>query len=156
MLIDKASIIYPLPTDELFKRKAKYWRVELPLDYVKFIKENNGARTNYGAFKCNGREYAIDRFLCLLNAPRENVLGMYGIDVTLTQLEDRLTDSEDLIGVDILPIAVLFAGDFVCLDFRKDRTTPTVCVWDNEKSAELEPITYFVADTFSEFISMVE
>ena len=156
MLIDKASIIYPLPTDELFERKEKFWRVELPIGYVKFLKENNGARTKDGAFECNGREYAIDRFLCLLNTPSENVLGMYDIDVTLTQLEDRLTDNEELIGVDILPIAVLFAGDFACLDFTKDRKNPSVCVWDNEQSAELEPITYFVADTFDEFISKIK
>ncbi|RJG17606.1 SMI1/KNR4 family protein [Paenibacillus thiaminolyticus] len=156
MIIDTASVIYPLPTDELFERKEKFWRVELPIDYVNFLKENNGARTNEGAFECNGREYAIDRFLCLLDAPRENELGMYDIDVTLTQIEDRLTDNEDLIGVDILPIVVLFAGDFVCLDFTKDKKNPSVLVWDNEKSAELEPVTYFVADTFSEFISTVK
>ncbi|EKY5046501.1 SMI1/KNR4 family protein, partial [Listeria monocytogenes] len=101
-------------------------------------------------------EYAIDRFLCFLKTPRDNELGMYDIDVTLTQLEDRLTDNEDLIGVDILPIAVLFAGDFVCLDFRKDRNNPNVVVWNHEESAELEPVTYFVTNTFSDFVSMVE
>ncbi|WP_338553175.1 SMI1/KNR4 family protein [Paenibacillus sp. KS-LC4] len=153
MEIDKATIIYPLPIDELFERKEKFWRVKLPKDFIDFLKENNGGRTLEGAFECNGREYAIDRFLCLLQTPRENRLGMYDIDVTLTQLEDRLTDNEELIGADILPIVVLFAGDFVCLDFRKDRENPSVCVWNHEESGELEPVTYFVADTFSEFIS---
>lgn len=153
MEIDKATIIYPLPIDELFERKEKFWRVKLPKDFVDFLKENNGGRTLEGGFECNGREYAIDRFLCLLQTPRENRLGMYDIDVTLTQLEDRLTDNEELIGADILPIVVLFAGDFICLDFRKDRENPSVCVWNHEESGELEPVTYFVADTFSEFIS---
>lgn len=156
MSIDKTSIIYPLPSDELFKRKENYWRVELPLDYMNFIQENNGARMKDGAFECNGHEYAIDRFLCLLNTPRDNVLGMYEIDVILTQIEDRLTNNEDLMGVEILPIVVLFASDFVCLDFTKDKKNPSVCVWDHEKSAELEPVTYFVADTFSEFISKIQ
>lgn len=81
---------------------------------------------------------------------------MYDIDVTLTQLEDRLTDNEDLIGVDILPIAALFAGDFVCLDFRNDRENPKICIWNHEESAELEQVTYFVTNTFSEFILLVE
>ncbi|WP_341279620.1 SMI1/KNR4 family protein [Paenibacillus sp. FSL H8-0537] len=142
MEIDKATIIYPLPIDELFERKEKFWRVKLPKDFVEFLKENNEGRTLEGAFECNGREYAIDRFL-----------GMYDIDVTLTQLEDRLTENEELIGADILPIVVLFAGDFVCLDFRKDSENPSVCVWNHEDSGDLEPVTYFVADTFSEFIS---
>ncbi|WP_243459708.1 SMI1/KNR4 family protein [Metabacillus bambusae] len=67
-----------------------------------------------------------------------------------------MTDIEDLIGADILPIAVLFAGDFVCLDFRDDREKPKVVIWNHEESAELKPITYFVANTFSEFIYKVE
>lgn len=156
MKIDKLTIALPLPTDELFERKENFWRVKLPKDFVEFMKENNGGRPINGAFKCNDHEYAIDRFLCLLKTPRDNTLGMYDIDVTLTQLEDRLTDNEDLIGADILPIAVLFAGDFVCLDFRDDRENPIVVLWNHEESAELEPITYFVANTFSEFITKVE
>ncbi|WP_405101024.1 SMI1/KNR4 family protein [Oceanobacillus sp. FSL H7-0719] len=156
MKIDKSTIALPLPTDELFERKEKFWRVKLPKDFVEFMKGNNGGRPIDGEFKCNNHEYAIDRFLCLLKTPRDNALGMYDIDVTLTQLEDRLTDNEELIGADILPIAVLFAGDFVCLDFRNNRENPIVVVWNHEESAELEPITYFVADTFSEFISEVK
>ncbi|EDN9305104.1 SMI1/KNR4 family protein [Listeria monocytogenes] len=156
MKIAKKTIILPLPTNELFERKEKFWRVRLPKDFVNFMKENNGGRPIDGVFKCNNHEHAIDRFLCFLKTPRDNELGMYDIDVTLTQLEDRLTDNEDLIGVDILPIAVLFAGDFVCLDFRKDRNNPNVVVWNHEESAELEPVTYFVTNTFSDFVSMVE
>ncbi|MBT2701336.1 SMI1/KNR4 family protein [Bacillus sp. ISL-40] len=156
MKIDMSTITLPLPTDDLFERKENIWRVKLPKDFVDFMKENNGGRPIAGVFKCNGFEYAIDRFLCLLKTPRENPLGMYDMDVTLTQLEDRLTDNEDLIGADILPIAVLFAGDFVCLDFRKNRENPNVVIWNHEESVELEPVTYLIADTFSEFISKVE
>lgn len=156
MKIEKETIIYPLPSDELFERKEKFWRVTLPKDFVDFMKENNGGRPVDGVFVCKNHEYVIDRFLCFLKNPRENELGMYDMDVTLSQLEDRLTDNEDLIGADILPIAVLFAGDFVCLDFRKDRKQPNVVVWNHEESGELEPVTYYVASTFSEFITMVD
>lgn len=152
MKIDKSTVILPLPTDELFERKEKFWRVKLPKDFVAFMKENNGGRPINGVFKCDDHNYVIERFLCLLKTPRDNTLGMYDIDVTFTQLEERLTDNEELIGADILPIAVLYAGDFVCLDFRVDRENPSVVVWDHEESSELEPITYFVANTFSEFI----
>ncbi|MBT2759310.1 SMI1/KNR4 family protein [Mesobacillus foraminis] len=156
MKIDKSTIVLPLPTDELFERKEKFWRVKLPNDFVDFMKENIGARPVDGEFECNRHKYAIDRFLCLLKTPRDNSLGMYDIDVTLTQLEDRLTDNEELIGADLLPIAVLFAGDFVCLDFRNNRDNPSVVVWNHEESAELEPITYALANTFNDFISMLE
>lgn len=152
MEIVEGSIIFPLPMDELFERKENFWRVKLPRDFVDFMKENNGSRPVDAGFTCNNHEYAIDRFLCFLKTPRENELGMYEIDVTWTQLEDRLTANEDLIGVDILPIIVLFAGDFVCLDYRGNRKNPGIVVWDHEKSTELAPVTYFVANTFSDFI----
>lgn len=155
MLIDRESIIYPLPQDELFVRKEGFWRVKLPLDYILFLKENNGARLNDGGIKCNDREYVIDRFLCLLSNPGEITLGMYDIDVTLTQIEDRLTDNEELIGVDLLPVAVLFAGDFICLDFRETRHNPTVCLWSNEESSELNPMTYYLANSFSGFLEQI-
>ena len=155
MKMEKETIILPLPIDELFERKEKFWSVKLPKDFIGFMKENNGGRPVEGVFKCNNHDYAVDRFLCFLKAPNDHELGMYDIDVTLTQLEDRLTNNENLIGADILPIAVLFAGDFVCLDFRKDRENPKVVVWNHEESAELEPVTYYLTDSFSDFIAMI-
>ncbi|MBA3927791.1 SMI1/KNR4 family protein [Listeria rustica] len=154
MLIQKDTLVFPLPTEELFKRKEGFWRVSLPIDFVEFLKENNGGIPVDGAFVCNNHEYIIDRFLCLLDVPRDNEFGIYDIDVTLTQLEDRLTDNEELIGADILPIAVLFAGDFLCLDFRENRGKPVVCVWNHEESSELDPETYFVTKTFEEFLNL--
>jgi SMI1-KNR4 cell-wall len=154
--IDKSTLALPLPTDELFARKERFWRVELPKDFVDFMKENNGGKPIEGTFKCNNHEYAIDRFLCFLKTPKESDLGIYDIDVTLTQLEDRLTDNEDLVGADMIPIAVLFAGDFVCLDYRENRKNPNVVVWSHEESAELDPVTYFITNTFTEFLSEVQ
>jgi len=156
MIIDNKSVILPLPADYLFQQKEAFWRIKLPSEFIDFLKANNGGRPLDGNFKCNNHEYVIDRFLCLLEVPRNNNQGMYDIDVTLTQIEDRLTDNEDLIGVEVLPIAVLFAGDFVCLDFRENKIRPSICVWDHEKSRELDPVTYSVANTFTEFINIVE
>ncbi|MEK3868318.1 SMI1/KNR4 family protein [Paenibacillus sp. FSL H7-0716] len=155
MKVDPNTIILPLPTEDLFRRKEGFWRIKLPNDFVSFLEVNNGGRPINSSFKCNNHDYAIDRFLCLLKTPRDNQLGMYDIDVTLTQIEDRLTDNEDLIGVDILPIAILFAGDFLCLDFCESRNNPKVCVWDHENSGELDPISYHVADSFEEFLTML-
>lgn len=91
----------------------------------------------------------------MLEAPEMIELGMFDIDITWSQLDERLTDDGDLLGVDLLPIAVLFAGDFLCLDFRKSRNNPEICVWDHENSAELEPVTYHVANSFNEFLDML-
>lgn len=81
--------------------------------------------------------------------------GWYDISVVESQIGERLTDNEDLIGIEVLPIAELFVGDYVCLDFRKGIEYPSVCVWSHEESGEFDPITYRIADSFSEFIDML-
>ncbi|MGS2751421.1 SMI1/KNR4 family protein [Bacillus zanthoxyli] len=155
MEIKKESIIYPLPSDSLILKKEEFWRVQLPIDYKNFIKVNNGGSPEKKSFVCNNHSYAVIRFLCILKAPENIEIGMFDIDVTWTQLDERLTDDGDLLGVVLLPISVLFAGDFLCLDFRESRNNPKVCVWDHKNSAELEPVSYHVADTFDEFIGML-
>ncbi|HDR6269055.1 SMI1/KNR4 family protein [Bacillus thuringiensis] len=155
MEIKKESIIYPLPSDSLILKKEEFWRVQLPVDYKNFIKVNHGGSPEKKSFVCNTHSYAVIRFLCILEAPENIEIGMFDIDVTWTQLDERLTDDGDLLGVALLPIAVLFAGDFLCLDFRESRNNPKVCVWDHENSAELEPVSHHVADTFDEFMGML-
>lgn len=156
MIIDNSTIIYPLPTNELFERKEKMWRVTLPESFRTFMEQFNGGKPINGEFLCNNHSYLIDRFLCFLKEPRKNELGVYDIDVTLTQLEERLTDNEDLIGVDLLPIAVLFAGDFVCLDYRNNKQNPEVCVWKHEESFELAPVTCYITESFEQFLEIIK
>ena len=79
--------------------------------------------------------------------------GWYDIEVVLSDIDTRLTDDEDLIGINVIPFAVLFAGDFLCLDFRE---IPSVVVWYHEESEELNQVTSEVADNFSEFLSMLK
>ena len=69
-------------------------------------------------------ELLIERFLCLLEDPEDDdENGWYDIEVVLSDIDTRLTDDEDLTGINIIPFAVLFAGDFLCLDFREN----TIC-----------------------------
>ncbi|MED3999121.1 SMI1/KNR4 family protein [Priestia aryabhattai] len=72
--------------------------------------------------------YMIDRFLCILNITGERDDEYYDIGVVRTQLDERIVFDENLVGTELLPIAVLFAGDFVCLDYRGSRDNPSVCV----------------------------
>lgn len=149
------SVILPLPSIEFIRTEEKMWRILLPETYVQFIQSANGVKPVERNFVCNKRKYTIDRFLCILEDSEEHELGMYDIDVVLTQIEDRLSDNLDLVGVELLPIAVLFAGDFVCLDYKNSKDNPIVCVWSHEESEENMPVTYFVADTFEKFSEML-
>ncbi|MBC2258570.1 SMI1/KNR4 family protein [Listeria booriae] len=156
MRIEKASNILPSPTEDIISNEEFMWRVKLPEKYKSFLIGNNGGVPVEKSFMANNHSYAIDRFLCVLEDTENNDLGEYDIDVTLTRIEERLTDNEDLVGVDLLPIAILFAGDYLCLDYRESKNTPKLCVWNHEESGELDPVVHFVANSFEEFIDSLE
>lgn len=155
MEIRAESVIYPVPSDELLSKEEGFWRVELPLDYKEFIKLNNGGIPEKRSFDWDGHHYLMTRFLCILEDPTKHEWGIFDIDAIKTQLDERLMDDEDTLGVALLPIAVLFSGDFLCLDFRKSRNSPHVCIWDHENSAEFEPVSYPVANSFNDFLRML-
>ena len=82
--------------------------------------------------------------------------GCYDILVVTTDIEMCLTEDGDKLGLTIVPIAALFAGELVCLDFRKDMDHPEVCIWFHEESEYLSPSTQKVANSFTEFLSMLK
>ena len=128
----------------------------MPADYKKFIVNYNGGIPNEKSFECNRHRYAVTRFLCVLKDVKNMKNGWYDIGVVESKIGERLTDNEDLIGIEVLPIVELFAGDYICLDYRKNKENPSVCVWSHEESEDFAPVTYKVADTFSEFIEGLE
>ena len=137
------------------RKTEKYCRIKFPDSYINFIKKYNVGVPINNEFLCNNHFYAIDRFLGFVSDYRTSPLGVYDIAVVLTQVDTRLTDNPKLVGDEMIPIVELFAGDLVCLDYRKSKEEPSVCVWDHEESDEFDPVTYHVADTFPEFIAML-
>ena len=156
MRIKEETIIYPLPKEELILEYEKDWELKLPEDYRSFIRQYGGVEPIERSFDHKGHDYVIDRFLCMLEDPDEaDDDGWYDIDVVRSQVSWRLTANEDLIGAEMLPIAVLFAGDLLCLDFRKNPDAPTVCIWYHEESGDFDPVTSTVAKSFTEFCDML-
>ncbi|MEI4527128.1 SMI1/KNR4 family protein [Priestia megaterium] len=153
MKIKRDTVVKPLPSAGLIKKYEKFWRLTLPKSFFNFIKENNGVKVEEATFECNNRGYALERFLCIVDDIENHSKGNYDIDVVFSQIGERLTDNEDLLGAEVLPIASVFAGDFVCLDFRTDKNNPSVCIWSHEESGEFEPVTYNVAGNFTEFLN---
>jgi len=155
MNVKPETIIKPLPTDEYISKKEKAWRISLPTAYKGFVGNYGGGVPKERCFMSCGREYFIDRFLCIFSEYRTHKLGIYDVGVVLTQIEDRLSDNPDLIGVELLPIVALFAGDFVCLDYRDSNTNPKVCVWSHEESGVDRPVTYYTAENFESFLGVL-
>ncbi|MEI7026052.1 SMI1/KNR4 family protein [Paenibacillus sp. y28] len=145
----------PPPSGKCIQKFEQYCRVILPGEYKQFLRQYNGAVPETYVFEHRGNEFVVERFLCLLdNCEDDDVNGWYDLSVVLTQLGERLTDNEDLIGAELIPIAALFAGDFLCLDYR-NRTMPAMAVWYHEESGEFSPVTSQVADNFDDFIAML-
>ena len=150
------SIIYPLPTDALLQEREVAWKVQLPEDYKKFIMRKNGFRTSKNLFSLKNRSFLIERFLCVLENSKDNPLGVYDIDVVMSQLDERLFVHEDILGFELVPIAALFGGDFLCLNYIEEPENSRICIWYHEESYELEPAIEFVANNFTEFLDMLQ
>ena len=150
------SIISPLPTDALLQEREVAWKVRLPDDYKNFIMRKNGFRPSKNLFSLTNRSFLIERFLCVLEDSKNNPLGIYDIDVVMSQLDERLFVHEDILGFELVSIAALFGGDFVCLNYIENPENPSICIWYHEESYDLEPAIEFVANNFTEFFAMLQ
>lgn len=155
MIIKEHSILNP-PSDKRISEFELFHKIKLPESYVDFIKKFNGAIPNELIIKCDGQDRLVEKFLCLLEDPTsEPIQGQYDISVVIAQIEDRLTDDEDQIGSKIIPFAVVFGGDFLCMDFRNSKDNPSVILWDHVESDELSPVTYIAADSIDDFLKKI-
>lgn len=144
------------PTDDRIRWFETTYRVKLPDDYVAAIKAGNGAVPSRKTFFQGKRERLIERMLCLLPNPKDDhVNGWYDMTVVVSQLDARLIDDENLVGMNVIPFAVLFAGDYVCLDFRANPEAPAIAVWDHERSDEFQPVLETIAPSFTAFDDML-
>ncbi len=155
MKIKKETIIEPLPSIEFIAKKESSWRVKLPVSYKEFIMKYNGGVPEEQFFIHNSKRYELVRFLGIIKDIRANDLGWYDIGVVTSPMCERFTDNEDLIGMELVPIAEVYYKDYLCLDFRKDSAEPTICIWSNDESGDFSPVTEKVVDTFLEFVDML-
>ena len=149
------AIISPMPTDALLHEREVAWRVKLPDDYKEFIKKENGLTPPKRYFHFGNNEKVIEHFLAILAISGEKAEEAYDIGVVSTQLEGRIVFDEDYVGMQLIPIAALFGGDFVCLNYIEDPENPSICIWYHEESYELEPAIGFLANNFTEFLAML-
>lgn len=142
------------PTMTKIRDKEEYWEVSLPEELKYFLMEYNGGIPKQKLFVCDGRERMVQQFLCI-NESSQDEYAAYGIGVVLTQIEDRICYDEDRPGYELIPIAELFGGDYVCLDYHDNEQIPSVCVWSHEESDDCDPVVYKVADSYEDFIDML-
>lgn len=145
----------PPPSARKLKSAEEFFEVKFPPSFRRFLEKWNGAVPGRPVFTDgDGRERLIERFLPLLERPSESGdVGWYEITVVHTQIEDRLARDPDAYGSELVPIAALFAGDYVCLDFADGGAA--VVVWDHEESDEYDPVVVPVAKDFESFLALL-
>lgn len=154
MEFDPASIL-PAPPPGHIETLEGYYAVQLPEDYKQFVSSHNGAIPSANRFEASGVERLIERFLPILADAESHPLGWLELEVVASQLDSRLTDDVDGETINLIPIAALFAGDFLVLDYRKGPIDPTIGFWDHEASEDFAPAVTTVARSFSELLSIL-
>lgn len=159
MKMKEKSVELPLPTDLQIEEFEEYCEVKLPKEYKDFLKKINGGVPITNTFEFDESDYVIENFLCMLDNPDEHEeYGNYELQVIMSQLDERLCeeneDDDEDCSWPVIPIASLFGGDFICLDFRKSET-PIIAIWDHEESEEYEPVLIKIADNINQFFDML-
>ena len=157
MKVEEGSIYFPTPNDSAIANFEKRWRIVLPKDYKTFLQKYNLAIPIAKSFDYLGHGYFVVRFCGMIEeikkARKEE--SDFDIDVIDAQLDDRLSEDRHSNETALMPIAELFAGDLLCMDFRNGSSNPTICIWYHEDSGYFSPSTGTIANTFSEFLSML-
>lgn len=141
---------------ERIQKVEEYCHVKFPDSYIMFIEGYNAGLPEANTFTANHEDYVIERFLGFISDYQDSPLGDYDIAVVMAPIETYLTDNPDLVGVELVPIANLSTGDYVCLDFKENQEEPGVCIWSSAESEEFHPVTYEVADSFQYFVESLE
>jgi len=155
--IDSQSV-HPSPTTDYIALCQKFHKFVFPADYIEFLTRYNGGIPAgicvFDAETPQPNTCVLERFLPITEGYESSPDGMYDIIVVISELHSYLIKNPDSVNrIIYIPIALLFAGNYVCLDFST--TPPSICIWDHEKSDLFAPYTYPVAQNFSAFLSML-
>ena len=147
------------PLLEGIEENERALHIKFPKDFIEFLNENNGGVPLLPCFDTSNNTKVIERFLPILERERyqsDEKFGQYEIGVVWSQIDTRLGSDEEEYGSQVVPIAALFAGDMLCLDFRNNETVPEIVVWDHEQSKYLKPVLEKVANSFAEFLTKLQ
>jgi SMI1-KNR4 cell-wall len=155
MLDFVADTRLPPPPAARIERLQDNFENRFPKAYLDFLALNNGAKLKNSEVMIDNRNLVIERFLPIVADPKVDADGWADVAVVATQLDARLATDEDATRLDLIPIAATFAGDFIVLDYRKNRENPSVALWDHELSDDMMPQTEALAPSFGAFLDML-
>lgn len=151
-----AGSALPPPSEAHLAEVQAYYEVRFPADYRQLLTQANGCTPVRQVFALDGNKKVVERFLPMLNdAKTDERNGWADVEVVASQLDSRLATDPNGENIDLIPIAALFAGDFVVLDYRTNRAVPSVAVWNHEASTDFAPVVQTVAPTVTAFLGLL-
>jgi len=158
MNIIEDSIILPLPNDDDLEKLEEAFQVQLPAQYKLFLKRYNGCELIENDILATiNKRCVLERFLGIVKNYKEHSFGIYDIAVCETSLgeQERNFYRDDILGSELIPIAKLAWGDYLCLNYHYDKNNPTVDFLDYEESGYCDPVTLKVANSFDDLVRIL-
>lgn len=127
--------------EKLIEFESKY-QVNLPQEYVSFLKRHNGGEPN---FNCIKNERVINYFFCMVSLDGDDSSIQWHLDIYKHRYPDAM-----------LPIASAGGGDLILIGTSGEYVSKIYC-WDHHFEAEKGGATYFdnityIADNFNDFL----
>jgi hypothetical protein len=128
---------------------ADYLELDFDPDFLALLARHNGGVPHQKFFRFHDNEKVVTRILCLVDDEAEGEECQdFDIEVAQVELDEILEDG-------LLPFAVIYAGDYLCFDYRNGLDRPRIVLLDHERSTSGKPHTMPVAAHFAEFLNML-
>lgn len=132
--------------NELAEGEIKYVEdilgIKFPEDYIRCIKNNDGAYPVPDTFNIKNDEETLNNLLSLHKDKGNFMLQVY------ENVKDRMLEK-------IIPFARDPFGNLICFDYSNDNQ-PTIVFWEHEKAFnDKEKAITFICNTFVEFLNML-
>ena len=137
------------PLDPAFvERTEEMIGLSFDKDWIAFLSRQNGGVPRKQYFPLGKNVKVVERFLPMVDVAVNPEAAEYDVGAVWSQIEDRLTEN-------LVPFAAIFPGDFLLFEHQASGP-PKVVWWMHERSRRRQPYTEPVADSFDDFLRMLQ
>ena len=156
MPIFQRETILPPPAEKRIQTLQNSFQISFPSSYLRFIDRYNGVNLTNGVVRTSLGEFVLEFFLPIVNDIKYDARGSEDLAVVAAQLDWGLVGDENAIGLELVPIAAMYAGNYLVLDYRIPGNEPRISYWNHELSSEFSPHAVPIFSSFQELWAMID